>query len=163
MSEWEIVGICASMLTAAAAVVLGMLTFTRRRAADGRPGRPSGDSAGAGGISDDVRELMEQLERLAGQLDAKFDAKLDELRKALAEADVKIAEIRELVEREYRQDSPQLRGKRTLKIGQALGAEVARLGRTGMDAVEIASRLKIDVGEVELFLSLDRSQRLKQA
>ena len=154
MSAFEIIGVCASMLLAAAAVAVGVLTM-RRRASKGAAGPVDADRA-----CKDIRELMEQLDRLAGTVDGKIESRLNEMRQALSEAAARIAELRELAACDTESVSPH---KRPIKIGQAATMEILRLARSGADPVEIARTMKMDVGEVELVLSLNRSQRLKQA
>jgi outer membrane murein-binding lipoprotein Lpp len=160
VNEWDIIAVCASMLLAAAAVVLGLLGLARARSSRSGP-RAAGDSARAAEACNDVRDLMAQLDRLAAQLEGRLDACLEKVRAASAEADAKIARLQELGEGAA--GEPTGRPKRPIKISEAAGLEVMRLSRTGMDPVEIARQLKVDVGEVELVLSLQRAQRVKQA
>jgi len=117
-----------------------------RFGADGRATRPAGGRRLAppsrAPRSSDVADLA-----------AELDARLRELRAALAEADAKIAELRSLTEREAAPDQPSPptpQGKTE--------AEIVRLAEEGTEPVEIARRLGRSVGEVELVLHLHRAR-----
>ena len=101
----------------------------------------------------DLAELMKELDRAGDRLETRVDAKMQQLRQAVAEAEKKMGQFRGVAD-----DLSEAGGKRPLRIGPGRGGEVAELSRQGLDPVEIARRTHLNVGEVELLLSLRRSK-----
>jgi hypothetical protein len=95
----------------------------------------------APGESDEAipEPLAEELDARVGklhQLLAEVDQRIEELRRLSTDALAASNLARSALERQHR--------------------EVLRLSRQGLDAVEVARRLELDVGEVELMLNLQR-------
>lgn len=105
----------------------------------------------------EVRELMDRLGELSTQIDKRVDVRLDELNRALSQAQERVARLEALLEQNTG------RSKGVIRLGQGAGEEAELLSRQGLDAVEIARRMNVDVGEVELILNLQKSQRKGQA
>jgi hypothetical protein len=102
-------------------------------------------------LRSDVAELAGQLEDYARQIDQQVVQRLDRLEALLAEADGKEAELRRLLEAQGKagaDGTPRPRGG---------DDQVVALAAQGLDSVEIARRLGMEVGEVELMLNLHRS------
>jgi type II secretory pathway component PulM len=101
-------------------------------------------------VRSDVAELAGQLEDYARQIDRQVTERLDRLEALLAAADGKGQELRRLLEAAKTGDDsrPHPRGA---------DDQVVALAAQGLDSVEIARRLRMDVGEVELMLNLHRS------
>lgn len=147
----ESIAFCVSLMLASGAMILGVVLHRRmRKQADLAPWREL--SRQLTQAQQDVGELMRQLDRSGERLEAKVDAKLQQLRQALAEVQQKADELRNLAAG----NSP-AGGKRPIRVGASQGVEALALSREGLDAVEIARRMHLDVGEVELLLSLRRS------
>lgn len=152
MIEPDAIAICGSMLLAAAAVVVAAMSFRRGRHADADR---SGDlSRRAQQARKDLADLMGQLELAGQKLESRVDSRLQELRKLLAEAAAKAAELESLTD-----SLPPHLSKRPIRAGKGRSDEVLSLCSQGLDAVEIARRTHMDVGEVELLLRLRRSQQ----
>ena len=105
----------------------------------------------------DIGELVDHLEKLAGQIDERIDRRLAQVAEQLSRADARIAEMNQQLRQEQEAARP------IIKLSQATGSEISRLGKEGLDAVEIARRMRMNVGEVELILNLQQSSRAKQA
>lgn len=164
MNQLQIIGILGGCLLAAGAGVLLAVVCFRGRLASRRPGREE--------ISDglaaraDIRSLMGQLERLADGIDQRMSSRLDELKRLLAEADATIAELRSGLQRPKESDpsasphiaaqpghSPQGAQQPAERLSPRDG-EVVRLASRGLDTIEIARRMNMNIGEVELILNL---------
>jgi len=136
--------LAAAVGLAIAAAVLVLAALSRRKRKSG----PPVDQAAA-----DLNELTGQLDALAKQLDGKVDQALRRLDEALAAVDAKTRQLLSAAdamdgdEQEERAAAGQLRAP-TRKM------EILRLAGEGLDAVEIARRMKMNVGEVELLLGL---------
>lgn len=89
-------------------------------------------------------ELLRQMERLARHIDESSEQRLRELRELTAQADQRLAEIRGLLHH----DGPGQSSR------QASRGRIIEMSLLGMDPVEIARRLEMPVGEVELMLHL---------
>ncbi len=101
-------------------------------------------------LRSDVAELAAQLEDFARRIDQRVDERLDRLQALLAEADKKQEALRRQVE------AAQSSGSFSSAPNGASG-QVLVLAAQGLDSVDIARRLKMEVGEVELMLNLHRS------
>ncbi len=102
----------------------------RRGAADAPPGGP----AAAEELPGDLEQRIRRLQKLI----ADADGRIDELRR--------LAAAREDDAGLYQPDGPDEQAR----------AEIIRLGRQGLEAVEIARRMDVAVGEVELVINLGR-------
>jgi chromosome segregation ATPase len=103
-------------------------------------------------LRSDVAELAGQLEDYARQIDQQVAQRLDRLEALLTKADEKEAELKRLVEAQNK--PPEEAAPRP----RATDEQLAALAAEGLDSVEIARRLRMEVGEVELMLNLHRSQ-----
>jgi hypothetical protein len=102
-------------------------------------------------LRNDVADLAGQLEDFARRIDNRVDDRLGRLQTLLAEADKKQQELRHLTEA-----AGQAGDKPAIAPGGTSG-QVLVLASQGLDSVEIARRLQMDVGEVELMINLHRS------
>ncbi|MGA2265099.1 MAG: hypothetical protein ABSH10_01545 [Phycisphaerae bacterium] len=135
------------ILPAAAGLVAGVLLAV----AGTRLARRGRKRTNLTALRNDVADLAGQLEDFARRIDGRVDDRLDRLQALLAEADKKQQELRRLTEA-----AGQPGGKLAGASGGASG-QVLALASQGLDSVEIARRLKMDVGEVELMINLHRS------
>lgn len=142
MSPADLTAIAACLLVAAIILLLLSLVAWRNAAKTSGRGRHA-----EGRPDEDIKELMSQLERLARRIDAQTEAQVGELRRHLEEADRKL----DLLRRAAGED-------RNGSTGVSRpDTKVRELHLRGLSSVEIARRLRIDVGEVELVLNLQRS------
>ena len=94
---------------------------------------------------------------MAHSVDQRVDERLDKLEKLLAEADRKISELNSAL-----QTQPPAGGSENAESSEGIVggnqpvAAVLRLSREGLDNLEIARRLGMEVGEVELTLNIYR-------
>ncbi|MDY6913871.1 MAG: hypothetical protein SVT52_05390 [Planctomycetota bacterium] len=147
MSTLELAGIIAALTVAAIVLVLLLAVFLANR----RTAASSGKTLeAADAVGNDVAELAVELDRLAEEIGRRADARLDELRRLCDEADGKIARLRELAAVRDTKAPPPTGGLRR--------AEILRLNGEGLSPLEIARRVEMDAGEVELILNLTRSK-----
>ena len=97
-----------------------------------------------------MRQALEQLDGASQRIAAQTQQRLAQLESLIAQADRKIAQLRNLSgdggsEGKY---VPQPSGSAQLRT------EIMRMESLGMDATQIAQKLGIDAGEVELILRL---------
>jgi len=154
--NWQDLAI--SLAVALLGIAIGLALVTAARARQwGRRQRP-----GAGGtvtdidrLRSDVAELAGQLEDFARLIDKTVDQRLGQLRSLLAEADSRIRQLERLVADASGGQPPP---------AQAAQADmIIAMAAQGLDSVEIARRLGIDVGQVELTLHLRRARTHQQA
>ena len=151
MWPWVLAGSTALFNVATILIVVAIVRLHRRSGVEG-------DER----IGQDVAELVEQLDRLADHIDARLERRSAVLERQLAAADERIAELRRLTEtpgliRSVGDESLAISPSESGRDPRGRRAEILRLVRQDVDPVEIASRLHIDVGEVELVVHLDRS------
>jgi len=151
MWPWVLAGSTALLNVATILIVIAIVRLHRR-------GGPEGGER----IGQDVAELVEQLDRLADHIDARLERRSAVLERQLAAADARIAELRRLTEtpgltRSVADESLAISPSESGLDPRGRRAEILRLVRQDVDPVEIARRLHIDVGEVELVVHLDRS------
>ena len=142
---WEPIVIFAAVLLAAMIVVLLVVLRHARRM---RRSRETIDD----GVREDVTELMTALAGLADEIDRRTGDRLEALRRLCAEADEKISRLREPSRAEAPPAAP---------IGGTSRAEILRLSNHGLTNVEIAQRMGLRVGEVDLVLRLTRTAAAK--
>lgn len=128
---------------AVAVAVLG-----RRGAGSSRAAPGSTDSQKP---ADEIRELMGQLDRLAGQIDRRIDDRQAQLADLLAQADQKLRQLQQALEA-----APPAR-RPSIKLADT-SVEIMRLRSEGLAPVEIARQMRMNVGEVELVLNLQKSR-----
>ncbi|MFP4354596.1 MAG: DUF6115 domain-containing protein [Phycisphaerae bacterium] len=102
----------------------------------------------------DVRRMMDELADLAEQIDVRMDSRIQQLQEAIGQADARLRQLRQSQEPPCRPDYQ--------TVGDPAHGEILRLDRQGLDAVEIARRMEMDIGEVELVLNLNRDQSRHQ-
>lgn len=144
--NWETIRTVAAAACVGASVLILFYLLVRRLRR--RPPAASGlrTSVGIRQLHAEVADLRRRVEALGEQIET---GRADALREAIGQADERIAELRRLaglVE-------PQQTGRREGREGQ----EILRLSRQGLEPVEIARRMKMPVGEIELVLHLERS------
>jgi DNA-directed RNA polymerase specialized sigma24 family protein len=142
-----------------AALLLGSIWVAVRRA---RRGAPAG-SVGAGELRRMGRRIR-QLERIARRTEERLNARMDELRRLLAQADDLTARGGGLYVPQDVPDRADADG--TPKGLSAVPAmlekqrdQIFRLRLQGLETVDIARRMRLPIGEVELTLKLARTQQ----
>ena len=182
MNYGQLLGIAAGCLIAAGLILLLIVVYLRDRQERIKPRtqpetRDRSTSVLASS-AEDVGRLMDQLNELASRIDRRIESRLEELRRLLAEADKRIAEARLGRERERTtsegpqpaeptgaQEAPASEAsgqlpERTASEAVSLQREkILSLKTQGLSAIEIARRMGMDVGEVELVLNLYLSSR----
>ena len=155
MTDWQWLLLAALVLLNAAMILVAAVVLRLYARRQGRAGGTAGTSERGAQVGRDVEELIDQLDRLAADIDRRLEAREQRLRELLAEADERIAALRRLEA-----------GPRSAGAGPPGGQrteEILRLCRQQLDPVEIARRVGMDVGEVELVLNLSRSAGLAGA
>ena len=121
-----------------------------------------------GGVRDDMRDMMVELNDLTRRFGSQLDAKSMRLEKLLDEADQRIAELQQLQGGTVSPSDPtpettagRLNLTETRPQIEALAPDpeaerVYRLADEGLSTVEIAQQLDGQVGKVELILALRR-------
>lgn len=109
---------------------------------------------------EDINELMVRLEELSREICGQIDTRFAKLERVLVEADRKIAELRAL-QRHGGAASPSAAGAPAAPPPPPDPRHVAVFERAqgGASPLEIAREMGMNVGEVELVLSLERSRR----
>ena len=151
MNEWEPIAVIGLAAVSAAAVLAAVTAYAVRQKRMGmhehRADSKQSDAAC------DIRDLMAQMESLAGQIDRRIDQRLEEMARTIAQADARIAEMnRQMAQKDEASHV-------SISLNQATGSEVQRLADEGKDSIEIARLLRMNVGEVELILNLQHCGR----
>ncbi|MGC9455413.1 MAG: DUF6115 domain-containing protein [Phycisphaerae bacterium] len=147
--SWEMFRLVAALVCVAASLVI--LAFLLVRRLRRRP--PAAQtSLGMRRLHAEVAELRNRLDEIRAVLSDDLDARSDALKDACREADRRIAELRRLTGSGRQADAPQ-----SPDCGGREGQEIMRLSRQGLEPVEIARRMKMPVGEVDLVLRLRQS------
>ena len=103
-----------------------------------------------GGMRNDLRELMVEIEQMARRVGAQLDAKTIHLEKLLQEADEKIASLDQSTP-----SAPDLEPEQPVMPElDPLTTKVYELSDEGRDSIQIAQQLNEHVGKVELMLAL---------
>lgn len=167
----------AFVLLAEAALVLLWLILRLRSRQDASA--PTG-VAGARRLEQNIRDLTDELHRLADDVDEKFATRLAEMRQLHADVEAKVTQLgadaaeaapqrpsahqdtppakagqeqhAPTTEGDADADSPAPQPARTSRA-----QEIRELAAEGLDGPEIARRLNRPIGEVELILRLQRS------
>ena len=144
MNEWDLAPIAAVSLISAGVLLLAVLLILKRRS----PGRarhgtdrPKLDETAK---AQEIHALMSELEQLALRIDERVELQTSQLRQLLAEADEKIAQISESCSEE--------------NVLDPRDRYILRLNAQGVDPIEIARRMQMNVGEVELVVNLHTSR-----
>ena len=149
MIPWELAAaFAASALLAILAAAMALAKARRKRAC----WRDDADavSLDARAARGDAAALLRQVDELAARADEAITPRMKELRELICQADQAAARLR----REMHACGsymPALSDPRHLKIQE--------LHRQGLTAAEIARRVEMTVGEVELVLNLDRARQ----
>ncbi len=152
MTVWLWAAMGAGALVASGVLLLGVYFLIRRRADAIRPIQ-RGRLERVEKMSRDVRSLLEELQQLADRIDARLNGRIEHLTDLLSQAQGRIDRLEYLSSRTARDAEDQERPH-----GPASG-EVPRLWGQGLDPIEIAGRMEMDVGEVQLVLQLEKAQR----
>jgi hypothetical protein len=157
MSDWQgsnLLDLLPPILLAATGFVLAALISARRRRLRAEYGRPA-RGHDAGPLNHDIAALTEQLDQFARQVDRRVADRLETLQLLLAEVDAKISELRRL-----QVANAQEAGQVPPPGGpEGRVARILRLHEEGLDGIEIARRLGVEIGEVELTLNLYRRRQ----
>jgi hypothetical protein len=152
--DLELIALCVSILMAGLAAAIGLWNARRSR----RPGDQQATEdliRQAQAARADLAALLEQMEKVASKVEGKVDGQLQRLHDAVDHARLSIEKLQQL------QTPAMDGGKRPLRLRGTLAQQVDQLAQEGLDAVEIARRAQLDVGEVELLLSLRRSRQAR--
>ena len=106
-----------------------------------------------GGMREDLRELMVEIEQMARRVGSQLDAKAHRLEKLLIEADQKLEKMRSVAPGTASEGSSDP-SPETAEPADPLVAKVYQLADQGRSTVEIAQQLDEQVGKVELMLAL---------
>lgn len=136
------------LIAISVAIVLYLLVRRLRRRPPTGPARQM--SLGIRRLHADVAELRQRLDEMRAELAEKLPERMDALNNVCRDADERIAELRRLTD-SGEQDA------QDAGCGENESPEILRLSRQGLDPVEIARRMKMPVGEVELVLRLHES------
>ena len=147
----------AAVLAAAGACSLAALIWLRRRRGleVRRLSRARQDVAG---ILEDASRLIAELEDLARRIVRRVDDRIGRLQELLEQADQRLGRLEELCRQAAARPSA-ASGSAAAPIARS---EILRLSGQGLQSVEIARALQMDVGEVELVLNLQRPAALKK-
>jgi len=112
-------------------------------------------------IRSEIQDMMDQLDRLGERIDQQAEVRVAELRRLLTQADSTIAKLRSMAgqlqisigQEETASRSPVMPPQSPEPVGSRTN-EVLRLELQGLDAIEIARRTGMTVGEVELIMNL---------
>ena len=135
-----------------AALLLGSVLAAVRRAR-------RGTLAGRGG-TDEVRRLgrrIRQLERMARRTEARLNGRMDELRRLLAQAEAVTARPGGAYVPQEASSSAEAVAPPAILEKQR--DQIFRLRLQGLEPIDIARRMRVPVGEVELTLKLRKAQR----
>ncbi len=172
-------GLLAGCLIAGGIALLLVAMYVKRRSETGN-GPPSRSERISGvdplTTGENVRELIEELDRLAGRIDERIEQRMAQLEGLLANADAKIARVdAEILAANGRaegttgiagsyeavpapgsslRDAPPTPSAGSADKMDPLYEEILRLSGQGLDPIEIARRVEMNVGEVELVLNL---------
>ncbi len=132
-------------------------------------------------VTGDIPILMSQLDELAGRIDQRMQERTHRIEQLLIQTDEKIRQLQQLNEQTARVEQrpqappqqryaptpsapippqsfePTNRAPRPFSTAENKQIQILSLGAQGIDPVEIARRLALDVGEVELVFNLHRS------
>ncbi len=143
--------IAAAMLAVGIGVVLVAAAIARR--GPGRGDVAAGLSeADLASLRNEVAELAGQLEDFARVIDKRVDERLTQLQELLAETDSKIRQLKHLTA-----------GGPSNHLPPEWSDRIVALAAQGLGSVEIARKLQIDVGEVDLALNLYRTRSRQDA
>lgn len=140
--------VAGAMFVAAGVLLAVVVVWHRRRLRRLATGTRTGQATGAD-------EPAGTLDQAARRIESRVDAKIAELRRLLADADARIAQLRHLIPPQARPADSATPDASPLSRRQE---EILRLHSQGMDAVRIARRMEMDIGEVHLVLNLHRQQ-----
>lgn len=150
--SWETFRIVAVLVCIAASVAILCYLLVRRLRRRPPAGSAAQTSLGIRRLHTEVDRLRRQLDEIRGVLDEDLAARGDALWDACRDADRRIAELRRLTDSEPDSSKPS-----SSVGGGRKGQEILRLSRQGLEPVEIARRMKMPVGEVDLVLRLHES------
>jgi len=155
MSELQIAGLLAACGLAAG--VLVMLVIVTVKHTSTRKPQAEDPAATAIAARGDLRQLMGELQALADQVDERIASRLTKLSSVLAETDATIADLQaklRLLNGGRHTDLPDKGPAGPDGRPSSRHGDVMRLHGQGLDTVEIARRMRMSVGEVELVLNL---------
>jgi hypothetical protein len=108
-----------------------------------------------GGMRNDLRELMVEIEQMARRVGAQLDAKTMHMEQLLEEADQKIARLNSIVTSPPPGSAPvESSGEAVESPSDPLISKIYELADAGQDSIQIAQQLDEHVGKVELVLAL---------
>ncbi len=144
MNAWDLAPIAAVSLIATGVVLLAFLLILKRRStARARRGTETA-KLDETAKTQEIHALMSELEQLALRIDERIELRMSQLRQLLTEADERIAQIAEKCPEE--------------NVLDPRDRYILRLNAQGVDPIEIARRMQMNVGEVELVVNLHASR-----
>ena len=144
MTAWHLAAIAAGVTLALGVLMLLLYAVLVRQARTLRTEMPLARAEAS--VRDDVRRLMDELTRRADQIDRQLNDRLQALQQAMQQADEKLKRL---------ESEPA--GGKYRPVDDPAHSEILRLRRQGLDLVEIARRVEMDVGEVELVVNLSQA------
>lgn len=142
-----LIGIAAGGLIACVSIALLILVLRKNRAARSARNRTVNGQ-------DDPGADAAQLKQFARRIDGELADRIERMAALLREADGKIEELHRLISAAGGQGASALR-----RPDDETCVEIDRLARRGLDALEIARRTNLAVGEVELLLRLRQCRK----
>ena len=139
MDQIELIWISAALVASGVFLLLGVMIIRARSRA-----RQANQAIST------LRELIQRTDELTGDVERRIDARIETLQHVLARADKIISAAQNQTPPETPSEKPRP------QIPQPTGKhrEILRLMQQGLDAIEIARRVQMDVGEVELVRNL---------
>ena len=163
------------LMLAAVLLLLTLLMYNIRKQSRGRGERPDprqrlDQQKQAGGMQNDLREMMVELEKVTRQFSSQLDARSRKLEKLIEQADQRIATLQRLgqgtgQDGQPRESSPPATAASEGHIETPPAAEptpiakkVYQLADAGCDAAQIARELDEHIGKIELILALRQEE-----
>lgn len=170
-------GVLGSSLLTAGIILLLIALYLKRRSPGGAPAPSRGeqtDKSKPAETRQSISELTDELNHLAARIDERIELRLTELKRLLDDADARIADVKARKDEavtdrgNYRparepglsaRENPVDRSVSGSEKTDSRHEEIVRLKGQNIDPVEIARRMEMNVGEVELILNLHRRRK----
>jgi hypothetical protein len=137
-----------ALIAAGLILLVVYLVLIRRRDVMRRLRKGQGEKQAA--WNRDVRNMLSELEQLASRIDRRLNQRMEKLTELICEAD-------ETIDRLQRRSNDAADPDRPQGAHDPACRQVLALAGQGLDAIEIARRMEMDVGEVQLVLQLQET------